>query len=240
MANNNNNDNSNLSVPIDKSKYGKYGNKNNNCVNFDTSKFKFNQLTSLEDDKCLLQEKDKQSIGVGNYMLDSYNVCNCKISNVVDNATQNPTIPFKDGFGISECNVNKDSMLRVGKTKKFPKCPDQLFTRPFATMPYMGRGSGDSYVESELQTGNYYANKRQCNVLSGVTIDNFFLPMVKNLKDNIQNPMNIIQEDNNAKWVRGGIPTRDIVKDIDYLERCSSDNKEKEILVNRKKYLQNN
>ena len=34
----------------------------------------------------------------------------------------------------------------------------------------MGRGSGNSYIESQLRPGEATGEKRQCNTLAGITI----------------------------------------------------------------------
>ena len=211
--------------------------KNPNCVKYKELNFNLQQLTKLKEDPCFLKERTKQSLAVGNYNLSNFNTCDCNINQVIKRATDNPVITFKDGYGISECNINNDSSLRVGKTKKFPKCPDQLFERPIITVPYMGRGSGNSQVEHQIQQGEQTREKRECNVLSGVTIENYFTPLIGVVEDNIQKPSNLIQEVNDKKWIRGGIPSRQIVKDIDYLERCSDSLNNKSTIINQKGYL---
>ena len=62
--------------------------------------------------------------------------------------------------------------------------------------------------------------KRQCNALSGITIDNYFTPLIDHLRDNVQDPIHIVPEYVSEGWIRGGSNTRLIVRDIDYLERC--------------------
>ena len=87
--------------------------------------------------------------------------------------------------------------LRIGQTRKNPKCPVQLFTRPYATVPYMGRGSGNSYVESQLRPGEATAEKKQCNTLAGITIPNVdpnAMPMIDHIRNSIQNILNEILE----------------------------------------------
>ena len=200
--------------------YGKYANYNENCIKFEGWKGPLYDKTQLNEDKCYTLETTKQSTFPGQYTLSNYNTCDCKMSDVVKFATENPYMKFKDGYGVSECNINDSSKLRVGKTRKNPKCKNQLFHRPYLTVPYMGNGSGNAQIETQLVPGEDTTQKKQCNSLSGITIDNFFIPLVKNLKDNIQNPNYLIQENADSKWIRGGIPSRQIVKDIDYIERC--------------------
>ena len=47
--------------------------------------------------------------------------------------------------------------------------------------------------------------------------------MTPNLSRNIQNPIHIIQEDVNNRWIRGGLNSRQTVKDMDYFNN-NSDN----------------
>ena len=209
---------------LKKENYGKYARDNTNCVKFNGFKGPLQQKTKLNEDKCYELETTKQSTFPGNYMVSNYNVCDCEMDKVVDFATENPYMTFRDGYGVSECNIDESSRLRVGKSRKNPKCKSQLFHRPYLSVPYMGRGSGDSDVESKLKPGEDTYQKKQCNVLAGVSIDNYFMPLVQNLQDNVQNPDNLIQENADKKWTRGGVPSRQIVKDIDYLERCGKNN----------------
>ena len=43
--------------------------------------------------------------------------------------------------------------------------------------------------------------------------------MVQCLSDNVQNPDHIIQE--NHGWVNGGVPSRQLIRNKDYLEKCN-------------------
>ena len=89
----------------------------------------------------------------------------------------------------------------------------------------MGRGSGDSFLEAQLRPGEATLEKKQCNTLSGINIPNVdpnHMPMIDHLRNNVQNPVHIIHHDALEGWVRGGAPSRQIVRDIEYLERCGS------------------
>lgn len=182
-------------------------------------------LNRLNEDSCEKLFTTKQSESPGMYNLTKHLDCECGIPNVIETAVENPMIQFRDGFGITECYMDDHSQLRIGKTKKNPKCPNQLFTRPYKTVPYMGRGSGDTSVESHIRVGEDTLIQKQCNTLSGITIPNVDphqMPMIPHLKHNIQNAQHIIPHDALEGWVRGGAPSRQIVRDIEYLERCGS------------------
>ena len=93
-------------------------------------------------------------------------------------------------------------------------------------------------IEYQIIQGDQTRDKRECNVLSGVTIENYFDPLIESVESTIQNPENLIEEAADSKWIRGGTPTRQIVKDIDYLQRCSDSLENKAVVLNRKGYLQ--
>ena len=73
--------------------------------------FNIHNQTSLDQDSCQKVFRDKQSESPGIYRLNRYNDTSCGIPTVVEVASQNPTIVFKDGYGITECYVDDDSKL---------------------------------------------------------------------------------------------------------------------------------
>ena len=44
--------------------------------------------------------------------------------------------------------------------------------------------------------------------------------MISKLSEEIQDTNHIIPEDSKSDWLRGGLPTRQIVRNADYLRRC--------------------
>ena len=46
--------------------------------------------------------------------------------------------------------------------------------------------------------------------------------MIPRLSKEVQNTIHIIPEDNSKGWVRGGLPSRDIFKQMDYKQRCNA------------------
>lgn len=195
--------------------------KERNCVNPDMSKnLKLHYKTNLIDDKCFIDTDTIQSMGPGNYITSNHYHCECLAPDMVKTATDNVHVFFQNGFDVGACVVDDSSKLRIGKTKKYPRCPNQLFTRPYLTVPYMGRGSGDINLETQLQPSEWTSEKRQCNTLSGINIPHQYTPLVDHLSRNVQNPVHIVEEVAEDGWVRGGAPSRLVVRDVDYLERC--------------------
>jgi hypothetical protein len=193
----------------------------------------------LTSDDCLQKERIRQSVQTSDYMLSNFSQCDCEIEPVLLNATQNRGLLVKDGFGINKCTVDGDSRLRIGNVESRPKPCQQLFTRPYATVPYMGRGSGNSEVESFLRSAKQTHQQGSVSLLENQvkTYNNNITPLVSNLEQQIQNPMNLVEEVNDPKWVRGGVPTRQIVKDLDYFERSNDGEKVKDYVLSKKQYM---
>jgi len=190
--------------------------------NKDCSRLNFNKLTRVGDDICYNSARNFQSYSVCDYMTTAHKDCECAAQNVDAVAMSEPTITYRDGYGwtsVDGCNIDADSTIRNSHNLTNMRYIQQLYTRPYNTVPYMGRGKTDAILESVLQSGEDTSQKKQCNTLSGIYIDRF-VPMVPCLAENVQNPAHLVEEVVSKDWIRGGIPSRDIVRNTDYLMKC--------------------
>lgn len=200
-----------------------------NCVDADLNKeLNLHYKTKLNDDKCFIDLNTTQSLGPGNYHTSNHFQCECQAPDMVKTATNLPYLFFKNGHDVGGCVVDQSSQLRVGKTRKFPRCPNQLFTRPYKTTPLLARGLHRPHLEDQLQQGEYTRTNRQCGSLSGVHIPHQYTPLLDNVRE-IQNPVHIVEEVNDPAWTRGGNNTRLLVDDIDFLQRCGYNYMDKEM-----------
>ena len=192
-----------------------------NCINFDGSqKFNVNYKAMSYDDACFVDTQTRQAIGPGNYAVTNYFDCECMIPQTIKNATDNVTVPFKNGYGTEQaCCIDTGSTMRIGLQRRYPKCPQQLFERPYLTTPYMGRGFLRPNEESELIFSEDTKVKRSCNTLSGISVPQIWTPMIDHISFNIQNEKHIVQEVFPG-WRRGGDNSRSIIKNVDYNSRC--------------------
>lgn len=113
-------------------------------------------------------------------------------------------------------NILKSTKLRNSKTIK--KNKKELNTRVFPGSPYMGRGSGVmeyTDVNSKLNFGEDTRTKKSNNNIASYSADTF-TPLVSHIAENIQNPKHIISD----YWVRGGMSSRVITNNIDYIKSC--------------------
>ena len=203
-------------------KYNQVLQSERNCINFDGSKrLTVNYKSNMYDDKCFVDIDTRQSIGPGNYGVTNFYDCECLIPQTVKTATDNVCMTYKHGYGTEQsCVVDEGSKMRWGLTKKYPHCKQTLLTRPYKTIPYMGRGYLKPDEESQLKFAEDTKIKRSCNTLSGITIPNYFTPLIDHLSNNIQNEQHLIQESVDPAWRRSGVDTRLVVRDYDYAVRC--------------------
>ena len=119
-----------------------------------------------------------------------------------------------DNFGN---NIDESSLLRNGGILK-RRNNKELDTRLFPGTPYLGKGSGIlefTDVNSRLNFGEDTRTSKSNNITSSYSADNF-IPLVSHIADNIQDPEHIIPK----YWVRGGMSTRVVTNNIDYLKSC--------------------
>lgn len=213
-------------------------NEKTNCTDL-VDNLAVHDLTGLNDDKCFQTETTEQSISASDYMLTNFHSCDKNFSNVLTRSTENQGIVISDGYDINKKSVAESSKLRVGEYKSRPKHTQQLFTRPYLGVPYMGRGSGNVAVESVLLSSaitnrNHSVSSKENQER---TLNNSLVPLVKNLNDNVQNPSNLVEEKVDPKWIRGGVPSRQIVKDLDYFARSGDKQEHKDYLMEKKAYI---
>ena len=193
-----------------------------NCINIDgTKKFNVNYKAMSHDDKCFIDINTRQSIGPGNYGVTNLYDCETLMPNTVKNATDNLCMPFKNGVGTeSPFVVDDGSKLRIGLHKKYPKCNQQLFERPYKTVPLMSKGVFKVDEDSVLKFAEPTSIKRSSNTLSGISIPHQYTPLVDHLYATVQDPLHIIQESVQSDWRRGGIDTQLLIRDVNYSVMC--------------------
>ena len=73
--------------------------------------------------------------------------------------------------------------------------------------------------------------------MQNVNEQNIYTPMTPNLARNVQNPMHIIQEDVNYRWIRAGLNSRQTVKDMDYFNRTNDNPNNYGTFKSKKNYM---
>lgn len=186
--------------------------------------FSLYKKASIKDDPVAIDLDIIQSQGPGNYFLNNTHGCGCELKDVRDVQLSQVTVNFNGGAGwIGEkgCLVDTDTSLRQNDDKITNKnYIHQLVEREHLTTGDLTRGYFDVDIDSVIRSGNITSDDRACNSLTGVTIGNYFTPMIPKLRDEVQNLEHIIPENSMDSWVRGGLPTRQMQRNEDYLRRC--------------------
>lgn len=175
------------------------------------TQFGINRLTHARDDLCGIDQYYTQSVGPGDYM----------ITNLVPDAKKvNPLsveqllIYPRDGYGLNNKAIDADSILRNQPEFKNNRCIIRSQARPFLSVPYMGTGRGNPDVESLLLHSEQVRQGKECGTVTEETFEGQYVPMIPSVKDNIQNPKNLVPEVAANGWIRGGIPSRSYIRDV--------------------------
>jgi hypothetical protein len=189
------------------------------------SGYTFNNLSRIGLDDCNLSQTDIQNIASCNYSTQNYFASNCSMKQQLDLATSQPGVNYNGGYmtGAGGCNINDSSKLQIGTINCSPKCRIDLFHRPFATVPYLGRGSVNPVMEAQIQQGEQIVNKRSINKLSEKSYIKYHqTPLLPAVQQRINNPANQIENVASDGWVRGGVPSRELTRDADYFNKHST------------------
>lgn len=197
------------------------------CINqkANSNDFKLHGKSSLHNDPISVNLDIIQSQGPGYYVIDNMNGCSCGLKEARDVQLSQPIVNFNGGNGwIGEkgCLVDTDTDLRQNKHHLTnPNMIHQLIKRSHLTTPGLVKGNYNVNVESVLQGSVRTTDKRSCNGLSGISLlGNIYTPQIPKLQEEVQKDIHIIPEVNMKSWVRGGLPTRQMIRNEDYLRRC--------------------
>lgn len=187
--------------------------------------YTFDNLSRLGDDVCYNTGRQKQNTLYGSYNITNYFSNDCGLEKPIQFATSQPNIFVGGGYGnsgVNGCNINSDSMLKIGSEQNKPKCRISLYTRPFLTVPYLGKGAHNPVQEAKIQQGDWTNLKKSCNNMSEKShIDYRHTPMIPTLKSSVTNPANLVEGVASDGWIRGGLPSRELIRDQDYLNNRS-------------------
>ena len=183
------------------------------------SSYTFDNMSRLGADNCCIEQNTLQSIGYCNYLLQNYYIDDCSMRKPIELATSQPCIQYKGGYnsGAGGCNIDDSSNLQIGTIQTHPRCRLDLFHRPFATVPYLGRGSVCPLMEAQIQQGELIQNKRSVTN-NGETsyIAYHSYPLHQGIQDRLTNPAYCVEGVASEGWVRGGLPSREMTKDPSY------------------------
>lgn len=174
---------------------------------FEFSKKVFNEQGSLSSDVTDNSQRNLSNMKFSNYNLENH-MSDYKSNNHVMFALTNPTVNFRSTLGgIPGSVIDKDSELLFKKDSE-EKLQEQQ--RPFATVPYLGKGPGNIDMESKLMQGETNLDKKsEKTIMNKEFIDYKKYPLNDDLKQRFNDPSRSIEEMALEGWTRGGVATRE-------------------------------
>lgn len=181
------------------------------------SDFTFGSLSRIGTDTCCVDQRTVQDAQACNYLLQNYFLQDGCMTKPIAFATSQPFINYSGsyGMGVGGCNVDESSKLLIGGIQTNSKARIDLFHRPFATVPYLGRGSVDPEMEMEIQKGIRGTSKKtETGLAEKSYLNRRTIPLIPEMKDKIKKRK--IESDAADYWVRGGVPSRELTRDKDF------------------------
>jgi len=190
-----------------------------------TSDFFFNSLGRIGSDTADNTQRNISNSKYSSYILEDFHGNN--LSNThVNFATSNPTVNFRGsggGAGIPGSVIEQDSELIIKGNQERNLERLQLLQRQFTTVPYLGRGSVNPVVESQIQQGEQIINKKSVSNLSEKSYATYHsTPLLPAIKEQLMNPANCVEGVASEGWIRGGVPSRELTRDADYFNKHTS------------------
>ena len=116
------------------------------------SDFTFNGLSRIGNDSCSQDINSIENSQACSYTLQNYFAQDCNMKNAKSLATTQPCVNYSGCYvmGAGGCNFDESSELLIGGIQTNPKARIDLFGRPFATVPFLGRGNGNVDLETQI------------------------------------------------------------------------------------------
>lgn len=172
--------------------------------------YTFNTMASLKADAPDQTQQNVQNTRFGNYSVANY-FSNSASTSQVKFASEIPGFVVSNGFSVGPSVIDVESKLFNKIESERPTEKLQLFERAFRTVPYLGRGGGDPVLEAQLQQGQMIRDlKSVATVSEKPYIDYHNYPLRDDLRAQITNPANSVEEVAMNGWVRGGASEREM------------------------------
>lgn len=175
------------------------------------SNYTFNNNDRIGLDITDRTQRTLQNTRFGNYSLANFYNESTSDSHVKF-ATNQPSMNFNavnGGSSVSAGVIDVESLLHIKNEQERSLEKLQLMQRPFLTVPYLGRGSCDPALESQLQQGEIVSDKKSVSTIMDKSFMNYSLyPTDDKMQDHVKNAA--VEDSALNGWVRGGAATRDL------------------------------
>ena len=178
--------------------------------------YTFDSISRIGNDNTAIDQRNIQNMNNTNYNLENYYPA-CPMNTAMEFALNQPNVFYKGSHegGIKGCEINANNDLKYTHISR-PACKLTLNTRPYLTVPYLGKGLGDPDTEFKLRSGENALNKKTVNntmELSFAEHKNY--PLIDSIQQSVSNPTYLIESDAMHGWTRGGMSAREYARNQD-------------------------
>jgi len=135
-------------------------------------------------------------------------------------ATEYPNMMYSavnGGTSVNSSLIDIDSMLLVKKSNDSSLEKLSLEQRPFLTVPYLGRGSCDPLLETQMLQGETTQGLKSTSTIMDKSFMNYALyPMDQHMERHVADAKYTVEEAAMDGWVRGGVASREWMNDQDF------------------------
>ncbi len=128
-------------------------------------------------------------------------------------ATSQPNIMNNANNGINPGVVDAESHLLLKREQERSLEKLHLLQRPFLTVPYLGRGTVDPLIESQLRQGEMVSQFKSVNTI----MDKSFMDYTMTPTEASRPELRHVEEDG-LDWTRGGILSREMAMDGTFVQ----------------------
>lgn len=175
--------------------------------------YAFDSMSRIGNDSVSVDQRTIQNMHHTNYLLENF-YPQCPMNNAQNFALEQPNVFYNGSHegGINGCVIEDNNELKFTHITK-PACKLSLTTRPYLTVPYLGKGNADPDNEFNIKVGEHALNKKTVN---NTMEENFSehknYPLIDDLKQSINNTSYLIENDAMNGWVRGGMSAREYAR----------------------------
>lgn len=171
----------------------------------------FDAANRLSQDGCAILARDIENQSIMDYTMFPINggqTCEQTDARINQFAALCPNLRFRNGYGVSPCTIDIDSITKYGGGAVRTPEKNQLFTRVFQAVPSLNKGSCAPNTETFIFSGEESSRGRTCGSLAERNFDRFipFSDCVQGYIDGFSSSvgaMNIIGENSRDTVLRG-------------------------------------
>lgn len=152
--------------------------------------YMFDNMGRIQNDSTDQSQRNLYNTRFANYMLSDF-FSSQSNGETVQFATAQPNIVVNGttlGQGVNGSVVDTESILKMKGDNERPLEKLQLVQRPFLTVPYLGRGSADPSLESQLIQGELVRDHKSVTTVMDKSFQPYtFYPTDSNMEEHVKN-----------------------------------------------------